>query len=50
LPHACWNRINQRLGAFGVPWSPSFVLRPTSKRWFLKVVQMTMKHDPFDAI
>ena len=26
-----------------------FCVRPTSKRWFLKVVQVTMKHDPFDA-
>ena len=25
-------------------------VRPTSKRWFLKIVQVTMKHDPFDAI
>ena len=27
-----------------------FCGRPTSKRWFLKIVQVTMKHDPFDAI
>jgi hypothetical protein len=26
-----------------------FNVRPTSKRWFLKIVQVTMKHDPFDA-
>ena len=25
-------------------------IRPTSKRWFLKVVQVTMKHDPLDAM
>jgi hypothetical protein len=24
-PHTWWNRINQRLWAFGVPWSPSLV-------------------------
>ena len=27
-----------------------FCVRPTSKRRFLKLVQVTMKHDPFDAI
>ena len=27
-----------------------FCVRPTSKRWFLKVVQVTMKQDPFDAM
>jgi hypothetical protein len=27
-----------------------FYVRPTSKRWFFKIVQMTMKHDPFDAM
>ena len=26
-----------------------FCVRPTSKRWFLKIVQVTMKRDPFDA-
>ena len=24
-----------------------FCVRPTSKRWFLKIVQVTMKHDSF---
>ena len=27
-----------------------FYARPTSKGWFLKIVQVTMKHDPFDAM
>ena len=27
-----------------------FCVRPTSKRWFLKIVQVTMKHDPFDTV
>jgi hypothetical protein len=27
-----------------------FCIRPTSKRWFLKTVQVTMKHDPLDAM
>jgi hypothetical protein len=27
-----------------------FCVKPTSKRWFLKIVQVTMKHDPFDAM
>jgi hypothetical protein len=27
-----------------------FCVWPTSKRWFLKTVQVTMKHDPFDAM
>jgi hypothetical protein len=26
-----------------------FCVRPTYKRWFLKIDQVTMKHDPFDA-
>jgi hypothetical protein len=25
-------------------------VRPTSKRWFLNFVQVTMKHDPFDVM
>ena len=25
-------------------------VRPTSKSWFLKIVQVTMNHDPFDAM
>ena len=25
-------------------------VRPTSKRWFWKIVQVTMEHDPFDAM
>ena len=27
-----------------------FCVRPTYKRWFSKIVQVTMKHDPFDAM
>jgi hypothetical protein len=27
-----------------------FCVGPTSKRWFLQIVQVTMKHDPFDAM
>ena len=27
-----------------------FFVRPTFKRWFLKIIQVTMKHDPFDAM
>ena len=27
-----------------------FCVRPTSKKWFLKIVQETMKHDPLDAM
>ena len=27
-----------------------FYVRPTSKKWFLSIVQVTMKHDPFDAM
>ena len=44
------NIINQRLRDFIIPWSPNFVLGPTSKRWLLKIVQVTMKHDPFYAM
>jgi hypothetical protein len=25
-------------------------VRPTSKRWFLKIIKVTMKHDTFDAM
>ena len=25
-------------------------VRPTSKRWFLKLVQVTIRHDPFDTM
>jgi hypothetical protein len=27
-----------------------FCVRPTSKRWFLEIVQVTTKLDPFDAM
>jgi hypothetical protein len=27
-----------------------FCVRPTYKRWFLKIIQVTMKHDPIDAM
>ena len=27
-----------------------FCVRPISKRWFLIIVQVTLKHDPFDAM
>jgi hypothetical protein len=27
-----------------------FCVRPTSNRWCMKIVQVTMKHDPFDAM
>ena len=30
--------------------SRRFCVRPTSKTWFLKIVQVTMTHDPFDAM
>jgi hypothetical protein len=33
-----------------VPWFSRYRVWPTSKRWFLKIVQMTMKHDPFNAM
>jgi hypothetical protein len=45
-----YQRMNQRLWAFGVSWSPSFMFKATCKRWFLKIIQVTMKHDSFDAI
>ena len=41
----------QQLSVFGMPWSPGFYVKPTSKKLiFLKIVQVTMKHDPFDAM
>ena len=42
-------RINQWLWAFGVKWSPHFVLGLPPRDGFLKIVQVTMKHDSFDA-
>ena len=27
-----------------------FCVRPTSKRWFLKIVQVAVKQDPFNAM
>ena len=27
-----------------------FCVKPTSKRWFVKIVQVTMKHNPYDAM
>jgi hypothetical protein len=27
-----------------------FFVRLASKRWFLKIIQVTMKHDPSDAM
>ena len=27
-----------------------FCVRPTSKKWFLKAIQVTMKHDPVDTM
>ena len=27
-----------------------FYVRPTSKKWFWKIIWVTMKHDPFDAM
>ena len=27
-----------------------FCVRPTFKRWFFKMIQVTMKHDSFDAM
>jgi hypothetical protein len=27
-----------------------FCVRPISKRWFLKIILVNMKHDPFDAM
>jgi hypothetical protein len=44
------NRKNKRLWTFRVPWSPTFVLSLPVKNWVFKIVQVTMKHDPFDAM
>ena len=48
--HMIIHRINQQLWAFGVPWSPGFVLGLLSRGGFWKIVGVTMKHDPFDAM
>ena len=40
------NRIYQWLWTSGIPCSPTLCVRPTSKRWLLKTIQVTMKeHD-----
>ena len=44
------NIITRRLWAFGMPWSPRFVLGLPPRVKFLKIVQVTMKHDPLDAV
>ena len=33
--------------AFGVPWSPGFVLSLPPRGGFKKIVPVTMKYDPF---
>jgi hypothetical protein len=35
------------IGGDMVSW---FCVRHTSKRWFLRIIQVTMKHDLFDAM
>jgi hypothetical protein len=35
---------------FGVAWSPGFVLGLPLQVVVLKIVEVTMKHDPFDAM
>ena len=50
VSHTWYNRMNQRLWAFGVLWSPGFVSGLLSRGGFRKTVQVTMKHDPFDAM
>jgi hypothetical protein len=42
--------IIQQLRAFGMPWSPSFLLGLPPRNNFWKELQATMKHDPFDAM
>ena len=32
------------------PWSPGFVLSLPLKDGFLKIIQVTIKHDPIDAM
>ena len=49
-PHTSSNKTNQRLRGFGVSRSPSFVLGLTPGDGFLKIIQVVMKHDPFDAM
>jgi hypothetical protein len=45
-PHAWYNRINQPLWAIKVPRSHGFVLGLPPRGGFMKIVQVTMKHDP----
>jgi hypothetical protein len=47
VPHTYEIRRYQRLWAFGMAWSPGFVLGLPPKGGFRKIVQATMKHDPF---
>ena len=48
-PHTWWHRINRWFWAFRFSCSLQFCVRPPSKRWFLKILQSTMTHDPSDA-
>ena len=48
-PYTWSNKIKQQLWAFRSAMVSRFCVRPTSKRWFLWIVQVTMKHDPLDA-
>jgi hypothetical protein len=45
--------INQNKSTVVSIWSAmvyQLSIRPTSKRCFLKIIQVTMKHDPLDAM
>ena len=33
-----------------MPWSPGFVLGLPTRARFIKIVQVAMEHDPFDAM
>jgi hypothetical protein len=45
-PHTWWNKINQQLWvSFWSAMVSRFCVRSTSKRWFLKIIQVTVKDD-----
>ena len=49
-PHTCLKHSKSIVVRFRSAMVFWFCVKSTSKRWFLKIVQVTVKHDPFDAM
>ena len=46
--HDKWNKLTVVSVRSGMV--SRFCVRPTSKRWVLEIIQVIMKHDPFDVV